>query len=137
MPIVRDKLTQYRSDRFTPVETLDFIAAWVLETEDILKDPLVGKTYTEELGKYKGISRIVVKRFRVYFKHDLNNIIIVALLFPGENKLIDLSKRDYNSSKKEHCSFFYANNLKRLPFVNTEEGIIAVKRKSLVSSILK
>jgi hypothetical protein len=55
-----------------------------LETEDLLRNPVLGKTYTEELGKYKGISRIVVRKFRVYFQEIKNEIIILAILFPGE-----------------------------------------------------
>lgn len=84
LPLVRDKLVQYRSIRFTPEETFDFISQIVLETEDLLKNPVLGKAYTEEFGKYKGISRIVVRRFRVYFKEINNEIIILAILFPGE-----------------------------------------------------
>lgn len=85
LPVVRDKLVQFRSIRFTPEETLDFISQLVLEIEHQLKNPVVGKTYTEEFGKYKGISRIALKKFRVYFQQFNNEIIIVAILFPGEN----------------------------------------------------
>jgi plasmid stabilization system protein ParE len=84
LPVVRDKLVQFRSIRFTPEETFDFISQLVLETEDLLRNPVLGKTYTEELGKYKGISRIVVRKFRVYFQEIKNEIIILAILFPGE-----------------------------------------------------
>jgi hypothetical protein len=70
LPVVRDKLVQFRSIRFTPEETFDFISQLVLETEDLLRNPVLGKTYTEELGKYKGISRIVVRKFRVYFSRN-------------------------------------------------------------------
>jgi plasmid stabilization system protein ParE len=85
-PAVREKLIGFRSSRFTPEETFDFISQLVLEIEEILKNPLVGKVYTEEFGKYKGISRIVIKKFQIYFKQDDNNIVIIAFLFPGENK---------------------------------------------------
>ncbi|MDC3416682.1 hypothetical protein [Aquibacillus salsiterrae] len=85
-PIVREKLIEFRSERFTPVETLDFISQVVLETEDVLKNPVIGKNYTEEFGKYKGISRIVVRKFQFYFKQDDNDVIVIAVLFPGENK---------------------------------------------------
>jgi hypothetical protein len=46
LPVVRDKLVQFRSIRFTPDET-----QLVLEIEDQLKNPVIGKTYTEEFGK--------------------------------------------------------------------------------------
>jgi hypothetical protein len=65
-PAVMGKLIQFRSERFTPEETLDFIFQLILETEELLGTDVIGKSYTEEIGKYKGISRIVVKRFRVY-----------------------------------------------------------------------
>jgi hypothetical protein len=50
---VRDKLIQFRSIRYTPEETFDFISQIVLETEDLLKNEVIGRTYTEEFGKYK------------------------------------------------------------------------------------
>ncbi|WP_417898753.1 type II toxin-antitoxin system RelE/ParE family toxin [Bacillus haimaensis] len=67
-PAVKEKLTQFRSDRFTPEETFDFISQFILETEELLNNPIIGKSYTEEIGKYKGITRVVVKKFRVYYK---------------------------------------------------------------------
>jgi plasmid stabilization system protein ParE len=85
-PAVREKLIEFRSLRFTPEETLDFICQLILETEDLLKNSLIGKAYTEEFGKYKGISRIVIKKFQVYFKPVNNDIVIIAILFPGEKK---------------------------------------------------
>ncbi|KQL33761.1 hypothetical protein AN960_19070 [Bacillus sp. FJAT-25509] len=81
---VRNKLTQFRSIRFTPEETFDFISQIVLETEDLLKNEVIGKTYTEEHGNYKGISRVVIKKFRIYFEMVNNDIVIVAIVFPGE-----------------------------------------------------
>lgn len=84
-PSVREKLIQYRSERFTPEETLDLISNFIIETEDLLKNRIIGKTYTEEFGKYKGISRIVIKRFRVYYRIIENDVVILAILFPGEN----------------------------------------------------
>jgi plasmid stabilization system protein ParE len=84
LPVVRDRLVQFRSIRFTPEETFDFISQLVLETEDLLRNPVLGKTYTEEFGKYKGISRVVVRKFRVYFQEINNEIILLAILFPGE-----------------------------------------------------
>lgn len=85
-PTVREKLIGFRSSKFTPEETLDFISQLIIETEDLLKNPLLGKAYTEEFGKYKGISRIVIKKFQIYFRQVRNDIVILAFLFPGENK---------------------------------------------------
>jgi len=85
-PAVREKLIGFRSSRFTPEETFDFISQLVLETEDLLKNPFIGKVYTEEFGKFKGISRVVIKKFQIYFKQVNNDIVIIAIMFPGENK---------------------------------------------------
>ncbi|WP_099364468.1 type II toxin-antitoxin system RelE/ParE family toxin [Fredinandcohnia onubensis] len=85
-PAVRKKLVEFRSPRFTPEETMDFISQFVLETEDLLNIPLIGKAYTEEFGIYKGISRMVIRKFQVYFEQFNNDVIIIAVLFPGENK---------------------------------------------------
>lgn len=62
-PAVRSKLSQFRSERFSPEETFDFISQLILETEAV---------------------RIVVKRFRIYFEQRENEVWIVAVLFPGE-----------------------------------------------------
>jgi len=67
-PVVKNKLTAFSSDRFTSEEKYDFISQLIMETEDILKNPVIGKTYTEQFGKYKGISRIVVRKLKIYFK---------------------------------------------------------------------
>lgn len=83
-PVVRNKLSQFRSERFSPEETFDFISQWILETEAVLSNLVLSKAYTEEDGTYMGLSRIVVKRFRVYFEQFENEIRIVAVLFPGE-----------------------------------------------------
>ena len=50
-----------------------------------MKNPVIGKTYTEQFGKYKGISRIVVRKLKIYFKQIDNDFVIIGLLFPGEN----------------------------------------------------
>ncbi|SFC92825.1 type II toxin-antitoxin system RelE/ParE family toxin [Bacillus sp. UNCCL81] len=84
LPNVRNKLTQFRSIRFTPEETFDIISQIVLETEDLLKNEVIGKAYTEEFGNYKGISRVVIKKFRIYFERVNNDIVIVAIVFPSE-----------------------------------------------------
>lgn len=56
LPTVRAKLIQFRSERFTPEETFDFISQVVLEVEDYLKNPIIGRAYTEEFGEYRGIT---------------------------------------------------------------------------------
>ncbi|MFD2760326.1 hypothetical protein [Lentibacillus juripiscarius] len=84
LPIVREKLLQFRSEHFTSEETLEFIFKLILDTEEFLKNEFVGETYTEEFGTYKGISRIVVRKFRVYYEKNQDNIIVLGILFPGE-----------------------------------------------------
>ncbi|MNC56213.1 hypothetical protein D3C75_1057940 [compost metagenome] len=65
-------------------ETFDFISQFILETEVVLSNSIISKAYTEEYGTYEGLTRIVVKRFRIYFEQQDNNVWIVAVLFPGE-----------------------------------------------------
>lgn len=84
MPTVRNKLTKYRSEYFTPGETIDYISEVILEIDALLKNPILKQAYTEEFGLYKGLSRIVIKKFWVYFKKNADDIIILAILFPGE-----------------------------------------------------
>lgn len=81
---ILDKLRSFTSTHFSPEETYDYIIQLIIEVEDLLLNHTLSKAYTEEFGKYKGISRIV-KKFRIYFKLVDHHIIIVALLFPGEN----------------------------------------------------
>ncbi|WP_040948241.1 hypothetical protein [Gorillibacterium massiliense] len=83
-PAVRNKLSQFRSERFSPEETFDFISQLILETEPVLSNLILSKAYTEEGGTYAGLSRIVVKRFRIYFEQQENDVWIFAVLFPGE-----------------------------------------------------
>lgn len=82
---IRNKLLSYRSPRFTAEETFDFIANFILKTEDILKDDIVGKFYTEPRGRYRGISRMVVHGFKVYFEIQGDEVVILAVKFPREN----------------------------------------------------
>ena len=84
-PVVREKIIEFRSERFTPAETLNFISQVIIETENLLKNPIIGKTYKEEFGEYTGVSRVVVKKFKIYYKQFDNDIVIIGLLFPGEN----------------------------------------------------
>lgn len=84
LPSVRKKIVQYRSEYFTQEETLRFIVKVTLEIENILKNSIISGAYTEEKGEYKGVSRIVVKKFRVYFEWQDGKILVIAILFPGE-----------------------------------------------------
>ncbi|TFJ91967.1 hypothetical protein [Lentibacillus salicampi] len=84
LPIVREKLLQFRSEHFTAEETLEFIFKLIIDIEELLKNEFVGKTYIEEFGDYKGLSRIVFRKFRVYYEKDQDNIIVLGILFPGE-----------------------------------------------------
>ncbi|NQX67504.1 hypothetical protein HQN90_15385 [Paenibacillus alba] len=49
-----------------------------------MKNPVIGKAYTERFGEYRGITRILVREFRVYFEQVDDVIAIAAVLFPGE-----------------------------------------------------
>jgi len=81
---VRKKLRAFRSEHFTVEETFDYAAQLILETEDLLLNPILSRSYTEEFGKFKGFSRVVVKNFRIYFQVIEQDIVITAILFPGE-----------------------------------------------------
>lgn len=67
-----------------PWGNVDFISQLILETEALLSNRILSKAYSEEDGPYAGMSRIVIKRFRLYFEQFENEILIVAVLFPGE-----------------------------------------------------
>lgn len=82
---VRRQLLTFRSPHFTPEETLDFIAQFILDVEDHLTNEIVGRFYTEERGQYRGISRVVVRGFKVYFETHGDEILILALKFPRQN----------------------------------------------------
>jgi mRNA-degrading endonuclease RelE of RelBE toxin-antitoxin system len=82
-PII-NKLKSFQSGHFTPQESYDYIFQVVMETEDLLKNPIIGKSYIEESGEYIGFLRIVVRKFRIYYKIINNSIVIVSVLFPGE-----------------------------------------------------
>lgn len=84
LPQVKRKLVQFRSERFSAEETLDFISQFILETQSLLENPVLSKAYTEETGEFTGMSRVVIRNFRVYFEQIENDVVIVAVLFPGE-----------------------------------------------------
>lgn len=56
LPVVQNKLSQYRSEYFTPEETLDFISQMILEVNALLKNPVLTQAYKEEFGLYEGLS---------------------------------------------------------------------------------
>lgn len=82
---IKAKLRSFRSPRFTRQESFDFIGQVVLEAEDLLTNPVLTKAYTEETGRYKGFSRVVIRRFKIYYRDTSDHIIIEAVLFPGQN----------------------------------------------------
>jgi len=86
LPRVKRKIVQYRSVRFSPEETYDYIAQTVLEVEALLSNPILSRSYMEEMGDYRGITIVVINKFRFYYEQVDNDITIVAVLFPGENQ---------------------------------------------------
>lgn len=82
-PII-SKLKRFSSERFTSEETYDYIVQFIIETEDLLLNPVLGQTYVEEFGEYKGFARVVVRKFRIYYSVIGRDIVIVAVMFPGE-----------------------------------------------------
>ncbi|MBS4030903.1 MAG: type II toxin-antitoxin system RelE/ParE family toxin [Clostridiales bacterium] len=82
---VQDKLFSYESRHFTKEVTQRYLTGLVLQFENILLNHILSKTYTEEYGVYQGVSRIVVSKFKVYYERHNEDIIILAIKFPGEN----------------------------------------------------
>jgi hypothetical protein len=56
----------------------------ILEVDDLLINPFLTKTYTEGSGEYKGISRVVINKFKIYYESQGNEVIILGIKFPGE-----------------------------------------------------
>jgi len=81
---IRNKLLSFQSPHFTPEETFDFITPFILETDEVLLNPILSKSYTEEFGEYKRMSPFLIKRFKVYYEQIGNQIIILGVKFPGE-----------------------------------------------------
>ncbi len=82
---VRNKLLAFRSARFTPEETYDYIVQIILETEILLLNPVLSKVYVEEGGEYAGFMRLVVRKFRFYIELVEDDAVVVAVKYPGEN----------------------------------------------------
>ncbi|RKQ34330.1 type II toxin-antitoxin system RelE/ParE family toxin [Oceanobacillus halophilus] len=78
------KMLTYESKYFTIVETRSYIAYLMNSIENILLNPHLSTRYTEEQGKYKGLSRVVFNKFKIYYEKLDNQIIIVAIKFPRE-----------------------------------------------------
>lgn len=78
-------LKEFRSLRFTPQETLDYISQLILETDFLLSSGLISHYYIEQVGKYKGLHRIVVKGFRIYYEINEHEFTVLAILFPRQN----------------------------------------------------
>ncbi len=81
---VQDKILSYQSKHFTDEETHQYIISWILQVDNLLLNPVLSKTYTEEYGTYKGVSRIVVNKLKVYYERHDDDIVILAVIFPGE-----------------------------------------------------
>lgn len=82
---VNKKLRSFYSDHFTAEESYDFITQLTFEVEDILLNNVISKRYAEEYGEFRGVSRLVVRKFKVYFEWQDRNIMILSVKFPGEN----------------------------------------------------
>lgn len=82
---VREKLLSFRSERFTPEETYDYIVQVIVEIEDLLINPVLGRAYIEEIGEYAGFMRVVIRKFRFYVECVADEAIVVAVKNPGES----------------------------------------------------
>ncbi|MCP3775533.1 hypothetical protein NLX71_19870 [Paenibacillus sp. MZ04-78.2] len=82
-PII-EKLRSFRGEHFTSEETYNFIAKLVMEVEDLLLNPVIGLTYVEEFGEFQGFSRAIIRKFRIYYQTIENQLVVIAILFPGE-----------------------------------------------------
>ncbi len=79
-----NKAVHYKGEHFSFEETRCFIAQLMIDVEEQLLNPFISKRYTEQLGEYKGISRIVIQKVRIYYEVVNDKIIILAIKFPGE-----------------------------------------------------
>lgn len=82
---VYEKLFTLHSAHFSPEETQDFLINLVLEIESFLLNPILSMSYTEESGRFIGISRAIIKRFCIYYELHHDDIVILNIKFPGEN----------------------------------------------------
>ena len=56
-----------------------------MEAEDLLLNPIFSQLYMEERGEFKGLSRCVIRGFRVYSEFVGNDVVVLAVKFPREN----------------------------------------------------
>jgi hypothetical protein len=62
----------------------DYVISLILESEDLLLNPAIGMTYVEEFGEFKDLFRIVIRKFKIFYKVINEDIVVAAILFPGE-----------------------------------------------------
>lgn len=82
---IQEKIFSYESKHFTESETRAYLINLISDVEKVVLNPVISKTYTEEFGEFKGVSRIVVNKCKIYYEQIDNHIVIVAIKFPGEN----------------------------------------------------
>lgn len=82
---VKSKLLSFNTKYFTREETDSYLKALVSEIEGSLLNLVISKRYEEDSGKYKGVSKMVTHKFRIYYKCVESMIIVVDIKFPGEN----------------------------------------------------
>ncbi|GGB44764.1 hypothetical protein GCM10011409_22960 [Lentibacillus populi] len=78
------KMLSFNSEYYMIKETRDYIAIVMKDIENYLLNPFISKRYIEEKGDHKGIARIVYRKFKVYYEKVDEEIIILAIKFPGE-----------------------------------------------------
>ncbi|UJL46903.1 hypothetical protein KFZ58_02855 [Virgibacillus sp. NKC19-16] len=81
---IKIKLFSFKSAHFTSAETRSYLEALIMKIEETLLSDVVSLRYKEEIGKFKGISRIVIDKFKIYYKQTVSKIIIIGIKFPGE-----------------------------------------------------
>lgn len=64
--------------------TFDYIVQIILETEDLLLNPVFTKPYIEKFGEYVGIMRVVIRKFRFFVEYNGEEAVVVAVKCPGE-----------------------------------------------------
>lgn len=126
------KILRYRSENYTIVETHDFIVWLMNKIDNLLSNPILSKRYKEENGAYLGMSRIVVRKFKIYYEKVDDEIIIVAVKFP--------QKTWYSPSFLGELPQFNVKNLFRLRCIARVVFLCALMRKEnmdILSLMLK
>jgi len=104
----KEKLMDFHSDHFTADETYHYIVDLILETEALLLNPVLGRTYQEEVGEFKDLFRVVVRKFKIYYQMAGTDIVVLAVL-----QVIDLNGTVLFDSEDENAA-------KNLVTVDTE-----------------